>query len=73
MLTINATDIGNNLFRALTQSSIKVGHIYVMYGAPNISDGSVVSFQKTAVAVVLASVVVFLKTAVAVVMQLCLN
>ena len=35
-----------------------------------ISDGSVVSFQKTAVAV-LASVVVFLKTAVAVLMRLC--
>ena len=35
-----------------------------------ISDGSVVSFQKTAVAV-LASVVVFLKTAVAVIMRLC--
>ena len=34
------------------------------------SDGSVVSFQKTAVAV-LASVVIFLKTAVAVLMQLC--
>ena len=34
------------------------------------SDGSVVSFQKTAVAV-LASVVVFLKTAVAVLMRLC--
>ena len=33
------------------------------------SDGSVVSFQKTAVAV-LASVVVFLKTAVAVLMRL---
>ena len=33
------------------------------------SDGSVVSLQKTAVAV-LASVVVFLKTAVAVLMQL---
>ena len=37
-----------------------------------ISDGSVVSFQKTAVAV-LASVVVFLKTAVAVIMRSCLN
>ena len=35
-----------------------------------ISDGSVVSFQKTAVAV-LASVEVFLKTAVAVLMRLC--
>ena len=35
-----------------------------------IGDGSVVSFQKTAVAV-LASVVVFLKTAVAVLMRLC--
>ena len=35
-----------------------------------ISDGSVVSFQKTAVAV-LASVVVFLITAVAVLMRLC--
>ena len=35
-----------------------------------ISDGSVVSFQKTAVAV-LASVVVFLKTVVAVLMRLC--
>ena len=34
------------------------------------SDGLVVSFQKTAVAV-LASVVVFLKTAVAVLMRLC--
>ena len=34
-----------------------------------ISDGSVVSFQKTAVAV-LAAVVVFLKTVVAVLMQL---
>ena len=34
------------------------------------SDGSVVSFQKTAVAV-LASVVVFLKTAVVVLMRLC--
>ena len=34
------------------------------------SDGSVVSFQKTAVAVI-ASVVVFLKTAVAVLMRLC--
>ena len=34
------------------------------------SDGSVVSFQKTAVAV-LASVVVFFKTAVAVLMRLC--
>ena len=34
------------------------------------SDGSVVSFQKTAVAV-LASVVAFLKTAVAVLMRLC--
>ena len=34
------------------------------------SDGSVVSFQKTAVAV-LASLAVFLKTAVAVVMRLC--
>ena len=34
------------------------------------SDGSVVSFQKIAVAV-LASVVVFLKTAVAVLMRLC--
>ena len=38
----------------------------------HISDGSVVSFQKTAVAV-LASVVVFLKTAVAVLMRLCRN
>ena len=37
-----------------------------------ISDGSVVSFQKTAVAV-LAPVVVFLKTAVAVLMRLFLN
>ena len=36
------------------------------------SDGSVVSFQKTAVAV-LVSVVVFLKTTVAVLMRLCLN
>ena len=35
-----------------------------------VSDGSVVSFQKTAVAV-LASVVVFLKTVVAVLMRLC--
>ena len=35
-----------------------------------ISDGSVVSFQKTAV-VVLDSVVVFLSTAVAVLMRLC--
>ena len=34
------------------------------------SDGSVVSFQKTAVAV-LASVVVLLKTTVAVLMRLC--
>ena len=34
------------------------------------TDGSVVSFQKTAVAV-LASVVVFLKTRVAVLMRLC--
>ena len=34
------------------------------------SNGSVVSFQKTAVAV-LASVVVFLKTAVVVLMRLC--
>ena len=34
------------------------------------SDGSVVSFQKTTVAV-LASVVVFLKTAVAVIIRLC--
>ena len=34
------------------------------------SDGSVVGFQKTAVAV-LASVLVFLKTAVAVLMRLC--
>ena len=34
------------------------------------SDGSVVSFQKTALAV-LASLVVFLKTAVAVVKRLC--
>ena len=34
------------------------------------SDGSVVSFQKTAVAV-LASLSVFLKTVVAVVMRLC--
>ena len=39
--------------------------IYTYY-----SDGSVVSFQKTAVAV-LASVVVFLITAVAVLMRLC--
>ena len=37
-----------------------------------VSDGSVVSFQKTAVAV-LASLVVFLKTAVVVVMRLCCN
>ena len=36
------------------------------------SDGSVVSFQKTAVAV-LASLALFLKTAVAVVMRLCYN
>ena len=35
-----------------------------------ISDGSVVSFQKTAVAV-LASVVIFFKTAVAVLTRLC--
>ena len=40
------------------------------YQVQCISDGSVVSFQKTTVAV-LASVVAFLKTAVAVLMQLC--
>ena len=39
-------------------------------GEVSISDGSVVSFQKTAVAV-LASNVVFLITAVAVIMRLC--
>ena len=44
-----------------------MGHIAMFI---YISDGSVVSFQKTAVAV-LASVVVFLKTAVAVLMRLC--
>ena len=44
--------------------SKSVSCVHVRY-----SDGSVVSFQKTAVAV-LASVVVFLKTAVAVLMRL---
>ena len=43
---------------------------YVLLISHSTSDGSVVSFQKTAVAV-LASVVVFLKIAVAVLMRLC--
>ena len=53
------------------QSAIATSYILAIQRARFvcISDGSVVSFQKTAVAV-LASVVVFLKTAVAVLMRL---
>ena len=53
-----------NVFSWMSQSCKENGWEIV------ISDGSVVSFQKTAVAV-LASVVVFFKTAVAVLMRLC--
>ena len=52
--------------RAVTTSESLLSHKRVL----QTSDGSVVSFQKTAVAV-LASVEVFLKTAVAVLIRLC--
>ena len=54
-------------FRLTYFSLLNFKDIFNMFPS---SDGSVVSFQKTAVAV-LASVVVFLKTAVTVLMRLC--
>ena len=56
------------LFKQLLQMSSRLKQDFLK--GVYISDGSVVSFQKTAVAV-LASVVVFLITAVAVLMRLC--
>ena len=73
MNAANEVSISSHVYvnsKILKQSKTLQLIFMIICGQAEFSDGSVVSFQKTAVAV-LASVVVFLKTAVAVLMRLC--